>query len=243
MMKRVLDCRIIIALSLLFFGNLAQAQTIAADTTFSAKAQNHAVYQYRNAMQSQQRIYTGRDYNEYISHNQEHPYFLSGDYVAGKIQYDSDWFENIPLLYDLNADKLIGTSAQGAPMELVKEKVNTFSIENHQFVHIQGEPSVDAGFYELLYNGPTRVVCKHVKRFQETIQGTKYEKRFDESSRIYVYHGGKFSALKSKKALFKLLGDKKEDLRSYARKNRIRFKADRQNSIIKLAQFYDLSNS
>src|SRR5437868_11207273 len=99
-------------------------------------------------MSRQSQLLNGSTYIEYKPQKDEHPYFLP-EWYSGSIVYDGEQFDNVALLYDLNADVLVTENIYGAnKIQLVSEKVDRFIIEKHLFVLLTGQ-KIENGFYEL----------------------------------------------------------------------------------------------
>src|SRR5690348_16627231 len=93
---------------LLFLTSLTYAQSAKPDTAFvkASFSKAKAVYA-SSAIRSQSHLYNGSQYIDYTPIGEEHPYFLTNDWTNGTVIYDGEKYENVPLLYDISADKLV----------------------------------------------------------------------------------------------------------------------------------------
>jgi hypothetical protein len=214
-----------------------------ADTAFLTLAKKNVRVLYTAAIQHQSRLYNGSDYVIYLPENEEHPYFQSDDWVDGSVVYWGELYENVPLMYDLQTDQLVTEHNRGNPIKLLAEKIESFSMAGHTFVRLERDSSkIAEGFYDLLYNGETKVYAKYNKTFQETIDNRDITPHFDESTRFYIFNHGVFNVVKKKGSVLQVFEDQKQAVKDFIRKNHVRFKDDRGKSFAHVAAFYDTVN-
>jgi len=217
----------------------AMAQSYRSDTAFIAAASANAVKHYHEAIKGQSQLYNGGDYAEYKTLEEEHPYFGSNDWVFGSVHYDGYLYEQVPLLYDLQTDQVLTESfSRSSTMKLIKERVKYFTIPGHKFVS-QPDSSLHHGFYELLYDGRTKVYARHIKVLQETINQQVIVHDFEEKTRYYIYKDGAYFHVRSKSSIQGVFADQKRDLNQLMSKNKIRFRRNREQYIVRMAEFYD----
>jgi hypothetical protein len=233
-------CRILTGL-LLFSSLPGYCQTTKTDTAFLAQATTKAIALYSTTISHQSRLYNGNDYVIYLSKEEEHPYFGTDDWAYGSIVYWDELYENVPLLFDLSVDQVIVEHERGSPIRLIPEKVQRFTMMNHTFVRLlrDDKNKLADGFYDELYNGQTKVYAKYFRAYRETLEAPRIIPHFDASVRYYLVKDGNFHVVKSKGSVLQVLGDRKSELKSFLRKNRIRYNDDREKAIVRLAEFYD----
>ena len=95
------------------------------------------------------------------------------------------------------------------------------------------------GFYELLYDGPTRVVGRHSKTQQERIENRTLLTYYTYKQRHYLLKNGVYHSLASKGDLLKLLADRKTELRDYIREQKIKISKKDPSSFARVAAYYD----
>jgi hypothetical protein len=214
------------------------------DTAFLASAVKKTIGRYQNGIGAQARLYNGSKYAEPEHTFEEHPYFLSIDWLTGDVVYDSESFENVPLMLDLNSGQLITEHySNGQSIQLVQEKVHTFRIAGHLFENIQndsvGNTLPGSGYYEILYSGKTSVVVKRQKLLHEEIENAAIEITFEERNRYYVFTDSVFNQIKSKASLIKLLRDKKQQIKKFLRQKKLRMSDNREAVYKSVAEYYD----
>jgi hypothetical protein len=217
------------------------SQTINPDTSFLALSRKKSIELYTRATQNQSKLYNGSDYIIYQPKDEEHPYFEVDDWTYGSIVYDGDLYENVALMYDINIDKVITEHNRGNSIKLLDEKIQRFSILNHTFVRLNGDDStkISAGFYDQLYGGASKVIAKHVKTYQESLDQGEIIPRFEESTQYYIIKNDVYFPVKSKGSVLKVFDDRKQEIKDFVKKNRISFKANREEAIARMAEFYD----
>ena len=231
--------------ALMFLTTLTQAQPAQTDTAFVSASSANAKKVYLSAVHSQSHLYNGGQYIDYNSLADEHPYYLSEDWMTGTIIYDGQRYEDVSILYDIWADKVIVEHFTGAFIELVTAKISSFEIRGHSFRKFtkadDSKGAITEGFYDVLYDGKTKVVARHEKLFEETIQSQQLVREFNEKNKYYIIRNGAFFPANSKRAVLQILSDKKKELRKYIRDYALDFRK-RETSIVSVAKFYDQQN-
>src|SRR5688572_11072732 len=231
---------IIIGLTLLST-SFAYCQETKSDTSFLEQSKMNSIALYTASFQNQSRLYNGGDYIIYMPHDEEHPYYKSDDWSYGSIVYWGELYENVPLLYDLSIDQAITEQNRGNAIRLVGEKVESFTIFGHNFIRLRRDEKnkISDGFYDRLYDGNSKVYAKYFKSYQQTMESTKVIPRFDESKKYYLVKDGTFYVVKTKASILQVFDNHKQEVKNFIRKNRIRFKANRERAIAQVAEFYD----
>src|SRR5688572_13255581 len=138
------------------------------DTAFVSAAIRHATVLYASTIQGQTALFNGSEYKKLAQTNDQHPFYRSDDWVYGSVTYSGEFFSNVPLLYDITADRIITENYYNADeLVLVNEKLENFSIGEYHFRKIKNEQVQNSlpasGFYEVLHEGPSTVVARRFK--------------------------------------------------------------------------------
>jgi hypothetical protein len=215
-----------------------RAQNFKADTSFLADARKNAIQLYTSSLSAQSHLYSGSAYAEYKAKGDENPYFID-EWLTGTIYYDGDFYENVPLLYDISRDKLITDHRYSInKIELINERIGYFTINAHRFVPLKNKKIPD-GFYELAYDGPTKVYVRYQKTLQSKAVDYSIENRFEEKNSFYIFQNNQFFSVKSKGSVLKVLEDKKTELKKFIRDNQLGFGPNRVKDISRVVQYYD----
>lgn len=233
--------RLLIVSWVSFFHLYGFSQSLPADTLFIAKARQNEAALYSRAMVAQSHIFNGTEYRDYRPIKDEHPLFFV-DWVDGSVFYDGEVYENIPLLYDLSTDNLITEHySSRQKIELIDSKIESFRLQKYHFVHLRDD-RLRKGFYELVYDGTTKVYMRRQKALQQSLAGTEIRRTFEEKELYYIFKQGNYYSVKNKKSVLGVLKEQKSELNKFIGKNHIRFKQNREKSIAQVAEYYDSIN-
>ena len=82
-------------------------------------------------------LYNGTEYVKQFNSVDGNPFFPSTRNEGGVLYY-GNWYNNIELLYDCQDDVVIIRNVQGSmKLQLVKEKLDEFTIDAHHFVRLK----------------------------------------------------------------------------------------------------------
>jgi hypothetical protein len=180
----------------------------------------------------------------YSSSDEEHPYFSIDDWTFGSIVYWHELYENVPVMYDLSTDQVITEHNRGNAIKLFGEKVDGFIISDHIFERLRsnGKDNITEGFYEKLYGGPSKVYAKHQKMYREELTSKEVIRHFEETSRYFVLKDSALNFVKTKSSIIDVFEDRKQEVKTFIKKNKIRFREKKGAAIVRVAEFYDSLN-
>jgi len=152
-------------------------------------------------------------------------------------------FENIEIRYDIFNDEIIIPTNHGSFLQLNKEMVDSFNIffqnKSYNFTHIRTDTVKGfKGYINVLYQGGTALYVKHKKE----IALLGYDGKFDlfyNTHRIYIILNSTVHLVKNKRALLKLFGDYKVQIRIYIKKNKLPVSVKNPNSIVPVVEYFD----
>jgi hypothetical protein len=201
---------------------------------------------YNPFIEKQSRLYNGVEHQGYYFKIKGHAYFLQNVMSIGTLVYDELEFANVPMLYDLHKDQVIVQHLDGfSKVGLISTKVRSFTLLNHHFIRLQGDSAsgspVISGFYDELYTGNTKVLVKRGKFIEEIVKD-EVEREFLPVTTFFIQKEGRYYTVKTYKTLLTVLKDKAPQVKQYLRKNRIKFRKDPENTILKAAVYYDSIN-
>jgi hypothetical protein len=228
-------------LSLLFFVCFfsALSQNIQTDTAFVSAAIKNTKEIYTEAIKNQSTLYNGSEYIDYVPLRDEHPYYISQDWIVGDVFYDDMLHKNVPLLYNIQTDHvIIEQNLSGIMIQLIKEKVGYFIIKGHKFVNLLSR-DLPIGFYEQLNTGNAMVYVKHTKAFLEEFNDLQIKHSFEQKARYFICKENQCLIVRNKGALLSVLTDQKRGLNQFIRKSHFDFRKDMENSIVKSVDFYN----
>lgn len=237
---------LVFLISSLLATSRAIGQDALPDSGFVAKAMAQAVDLYEEAMNRQFMLYNGSEYNPFPEPYEEFPYFGSEYWEEGSVKYYGNVYDDVAMQYDLINDLLViehyDQSGYMAEVALHSEKVDYFRMLGHTFVRIGPDaPEGDVlrpGFYDLLYDGPNKILCKRRKTVHEEIESGALKVRFLERSNLFLVRDGQVFPLKSKRSLLKILADKRRLLNQFVRREVTDFR-NKEKLLVDMVRYYD----
>ena len=139
-------------------------------------------------------LYNGTKYIElYRTINERHKFFKSSEFLLGSLVYSGQYYSNVNLKYDLDADDLlldISYIRKFPILKLYKSRISEFSLDGKEFINIGTHTSdITKGFHEVLWNSDDlKLLKKHkkekLKRFSTKLVHYEF---FDENSYFFEY--------------------------------------------------------
>ena len=236
-------------LSITLFIGLAHTivfgQVILPDTLFVKSTVDKAKQAYTQSTKNYSHLFNGKEYIEFKKNMQQvgTPFFNSEDWEEGYVFYDDELYEKVPLHYDLLTEKLVVEHLAHGGIELINEKIKFFGIAGHNFVRLEDQANNKRyfGFYDVIYNGTTTKVF--VKRWKVTEEKVETQLSstitFKEKKSIILLKNGVYNQVGNKSSALKVFGDQKSALKKYISKNKIRYRTNREEALVKIARQYD----
>ena len=224
----------------------AFGQEALNDTAFLAQAHAQAVSLYEATMNRQYGLYNGSEYNPYPEPYDDHPYFESEYWEEGSVKYYGERYDSVAMQYDLLSDVLViehyDQNGYMAEVALHSEKVDYFVLLDHTFVRLAPDTArvleLKPGFYDLLYDGQHKVLCKRRKMPKETIESGELKVDFLVRENFYLLKDGVVFPLKNKGSVLKVLSDKRRALNQYVR-SEVRDFRNKEKLFVDLVRYYD----
>jgi hypothetical protein len=224
-------------------------QSAQNDTVDSQRAFNNITANFYTAIGQHSRLYSGDEYLPYdrtIKGTALYP-LDAQTWAIGQVTYDGFVYKGVPLMYDVYKDLLISLLYNHFSMySLLSERVSEFTFSGHHFVRVNANGLTDdksgivTGFYDQLYGGKTEVLARRTKTIQNsTNQSLILETYFIEHNDYYVKKGNSYYKVSGKGSFLNVLKNKKPELQKYLRDNSIKFNADPEAAMARLAAYYD----
>ncbi len=223
----------------------SSGQSAIKDSTFLDKAEANALVQYSRIMRYQALIFNGSEYQEFDGNLEQHPYFQSEYLEAGTIRYDGELYPAIPLFYDLTTDELIiehyDQKGYQVLVKLRQDRVQSFEVFGHSFQRLSGDSlnSIKTGFYDVLYDGDVKLFARRRKVKHEELTTNQLIVEFNEKTAYYLWKGGRYYPVKSKRSILKVLKDKKKLLNQFSSKSNLDYHLRKEASFVELIRQYD----
>lgn len=231
---------------LFIFSNQLFAQSNPSDSLFLAKAICNSVEKYNNTITYQSRLYNGKQYASYpFAFKEGHPFFQSIEMSKGSIVYDNQLCPNVLLQFDEVANVVIFKDSTHYT-ELLSDKISEFTLLENRFIRIKKDSSnskviTKDGFFNVLYEGRLMVLRQEIKSVKEDIslvaEGIK--RSIVVKQQYYIRRKNEYFTVNKKKDVLAIFSDDKNEITEFVKTNKLNFRGDMQNSLVKIAGFYD----
>ncbi|MES2796771.1 MAG: hypothetical protein V4683_12445 [Bacteroidota bacterium] len=236
----------LIGLVLPLFINQAFAQSIENDSIFYAKAISNTIAKYNNVISYQSRLYNGKQYASYpFTFKEGHPFFESIEMSKGSIVYDNQFCLDVLLQFD-EVSEVVIFKDQTHFTQLLSDKISEFTLLGSKFIRIEKDSSNSiaikkSGFFNVIYEGSTLVLKQEIKYIKEdiSIASDGIKRSINSKEQYYVRKNNEYFIVDSKKDMLNIFKNHRNEIVDYKKTNKLNFRNDKQNSLVKIAQFYD----
>ena len=213
------------------------------DSLLQAAAVNQAIASYQHTIGENLHLYNGAEYLQVGHGVKGSPFFASDSMLPASIVYDGRLYQAVPVWYDLVTDNLIIKNFTGNNvLQLVPEKVDSFTIGHHHFIRIAADSTMPAamhtGFYEKLHGGMLPVFARREKLAVLTGRPADNEFSYKTYNYYYILLNTVFYPVNDKKQLLSLLADKANEVNQYIKTAKLNFKKRPEESLVMVAQYY-----
>ncbi len=221
------------------------AQKNVSDSTILKNNFSNSISIYYQSLGDQSRLYNGTKYAGYpYKFSEGIPFFLSDKLQEGAVAYDDVEFQNIHLQYDELSGAVI-MHDENHTIQLLNEKIAWFIIAGFKFINVnnigQNNTSLASGFYNILYDGNVSALKKETKKIREILAFSGEEKTYviDTKINYYLKKNNEYVAINNQKELVDFFHDKKKEMQRFIKTNKLNFKKDPDNTLAKVAEFFD----
>lgn len=188
-------------------------------------------------------LYSGRQFIGYPISIDGHAFYGTSELTNGDILYNSVWYHNVHLLYDIYNDQLIVQHPPPFQINIIlfKERIPEFTRENDVFVYVRKDPKnvVTSGFYQRLTKGRATVLIRRTKILDEKVSGLQVEQKFVIKDRYYVLKDGTYHSIRRQDDLINLFKDRRQEISQYRSQLNERFKKNPEHYIVAMANYYN----
>ena len=235
-------CLLIFSLPIPFIRIMAQSSS--NDSLSLAKTIGNAEALYYQSAGDQSRLYNGTEYTGYpFSFVEGSPFFLTNQPQQGSIMYDQVEYQNVNLLYDDMMGVII-MQDENHRIQLLNDRISRFAIGNNLFIRIvndslsTGQPAT--GFYNVLYEGNLSVLKKEIKTIRQIYSYSQEITRvIDVKTNYYFRKNNEYTLITSQKELLNFFSERKKEIQHYIKSNKLSFKKDTDNLMVKVAVYHD----
>jgi hypothetical protein len=230
-------------ISTFFFLNPSFSQSVKQDSISDVQLQN-AIDLYDNFSAENAPVYNGIEYIYYNFKMEGDPYFITGNFSKGWVNYSGRKYDSLSVMYDVARNLLVILSNdKKSTIVLQNEFVDSFSLLGHTFINLREDHKqnlYNTGFYDMLYNGKVQFVARRIKAMNMKIEGMVVVRPFYIKDRFYVHKDGLYYLVNSKKDVYHLFDDKMHDMKKLMRKQHLKFRRKNfEQTMIKVTALYD----
>jgi len=217
----------------------ANAQNGSVDSLPYSATAEQVVALYISVIDGQSELYNGVEYHLYPPAYKGSAYFQNNAiFKPAIVRYNGTWYKDVPVLYDMYSDVMV-SALRDSLYALRTDKISEIYLSGHHFIYLDNRKSLTPGFYDQLYNGKTEVLVKRIRTVQKTVTQQTVEVSYEDRDVIYIKNGSDYTQINSKASVLDVLKDKAKQLKQYLNDNKISYKKDKEQSIVKLASYYD----
>jgi hypothetical protein len=197
----------------------------------------------QDTLKENQILYNGRMWRNLYAIIRGDQFLFSSNLLPGSVTISGETFKNINIRYDIFNDEIMTQSNTGLILQLNKEMVDSFTIlfqnKTYKFTKVL-EDSVKGfqGYVNVLVTGKSSLYVKYKKEIAILAVDNKYD-LFFQTQKIFFAKDGVVYFLSGKGLLLNLMEDYKLQVRSYIKKNRLKFSKKDPESFIPLVRYYN----
>lgn len=227
------------------FGKTLKGQSLVADTSSQQQKINSLIQSYTTAIGENSRLYNGPEYEQYDPAIKGNAYYDDvNTWKIGSVNYGDVTYTNVPMMYDIYKDCVVALLYnKTSRYTLLNDKLHYFNLAGNHFVYINVDslknPGIRNGIYNQLYKGKTVVLEKRSKTIQIGTTGNLESYFTAAKKEIYLKKGAEYYNINSVSSILKALQDKKKQVQLFISDNRINYKADPEQALVKIAAYYD----
>ncbi len=220
------------------------AQSPADDSISFVKTLNNALAVYYQSAGDQSRLFNGTGYTGYpFVFAEGSPFFLTDKGLKGSILYDKVEYQDVDLLYDELMGAVI-VQDENHRIQLSNDRISGFTMGNYPFVRIVHDSLSNStpatGYYNILYEGKLSVLKKQIKTIRLVYSFSQELTRVIDLKTIYYFRNNNaYSPINDQKELLNFFPQRKKEIQHYIKTNKLNFKKDPDNLLVKVAVYYD----
>ena len=186
-------------------------------------------------------LYTGKTETPYEKRFVNHPYFETNTYISGTLCYNRVVYKDILMRFDLFRNELtVVPPGKPFPVILNNEKFNYAVLNGTTIVLSVSEKDSKEQFLVLLRNGIYPVAKRYnIRMGEDTSLDRTVVNLFRIQKQYAICINGVPYTVKNKNSVLKLFPDKRKELNEFAKKHKLNFSNQIEQSIIALVNHYE----
>jgi len=207
------------------------------------KAQNPQVSSLSaDAVWYDQILYSGVEWYPAMPMAAGHEFFLTSEALSGTVIIDGITFKDVRMKYDICNDGIIVLWKNGSPIIIDSKKVDEFTVVYNglprRFINLRETYPGIRGFAEIMYQGTSSVIAKHIKFVSKNPAGANYAE-FTEETKYYLVVNGNCFQVRNRSSFLDLMGEYEVPVRKFLRQKNLYLSNNSPEGFINAAAFYD----
>jgi len=199
--------------------------------------------EFQDTLQGKQFIYNGRIWRNPYSRIRGDAYFLTGDFINGRVHFNDKVYDNLKLKYDTHSDEVILFVNPLTIIILNKELTDRFILEyegkEYCIINLGMDTAVTVnGYINLLYEGKVSFYVKYIKKI-EPLAEEKIFDRFYGTHRMYLKRDSLFLPFFTKRGILRIMEDREPEVKDFIKIQKLILSGKDPYSFIPLIRFYD----
>ncbi|HXS58829.1 MAG TPA: hypothetical protein VN726_22050 [Hanamia sp.] len=234
---------LLLLISTLFFLSPSFSQNAKKDSLSDVQIKN-ATELYAKFTGPEKPVYNGTQYLYYTFKMDGDPYFITGNFSTGWVEYKGRKYDSLSVMYDVNRNKVVIYGQDRSSMIVLENDfIDSFNLLGHTFIKLYEDHKDNlyyTGFYDMLYNGHIQFLARRIKTRDPQIKGDLLVNFFYIKDRYYIHRDGLYYLVSNKKDVYHLFKDNLHNLKKMMRKDHLKFrKKNFEATMIKVTAFYD----
>jgi hypothetical protein len=230
-------------ISVLLFLNPSFSQSVKQDSISDLQLQK-AIDLYDHFSADNAPVYNGIEYIYYNFKMEGDPYFITGDFSKGWVNYSGRKYDSLSVMYDVARNQVVILGYdQKSRIVLQNEFVDSFGLLGHTFIKLKEDHQqnlYNTGFYDMLYNGKVQFVARRIKAMNMKIEGMVVVRPFYVKDRFYVHKDGLYYLVNRRKDVYHLFDDKIHEIKKLMRKQHLKIRRKNfEQATTKVTALYD----
>jgi hypothetical protein len=190
-----------------------------------------------------QSLYNGRIWRNLYYMINGNQFLFSNELLTGSVSMRGKYFTNINVKYDVFKDELLTPIDHGRVLQLNKEQVDSFSIhfgnKEYHFIRLIKDSTNNSGeYFCVLYKGKSALYIKYFKKINKlSISGESDS--FYQNTKLYFVKNNQFMTISGKGDLLRAMNDKRDQIKTFIRKNRLSVSDTEPESIVPVIRYFD----
>ena len=189
-----------------------------------------------------QLLYSGVEWHPAMPMAAGHEFFLTSEPLPGTVSIDGITFKDVRMKYDICNDGIIVLWKNGSPIIIDSKKVDEFTVVyngiSRRFVNLRETYPGIRGFAEIMYQGTSSVIARHIKVVSKNPAAANYAE-FTEETKYYLVVNGSCFQIKNRSSFLDLMGEYEIPVRKFIRQKNLYLSNNSPEGFINAAAFYD----